>query len=395
MLQLYKTTLLYLHHGPNNSICYGRPVIKFNCSRNKPRIYIEMDKLDSRCRICLVDDEEESLIATGVDFCEQIKCFTGIQLSEGPNWPKKICIGCALLIRAARKLRLLCQESEKEFRQEAKKYDVPSKCREENSIDSDTEMEPEYLDNYEASHGSPKSTTDSHCSVEISIKLDSPALSAPGELEPPSTFAPVEQESPSAIGPVKRKPPSAVSPMKRKPQSTAMLSLSPVGTPTPETESKSSKNKRFACHICPNTYKEKAKLTVHMLVHNKLKRHECEICHKRFNQTTPLKRHMNTHTGLRPYKCDFCDSSFADPSTRIKHQRIHTNERPYKCTFCSREFAYSNVLSAHLKTHTNEKPYKCQHCKRTFIQVHHKNAHEKSHRMKDMDTVTVIEVEEE
>ncbi|SPP83966.1 zinc finger protein 22 [Drosophila guanche] len=322
-----------------------------------------MDQLVSCCRICLVDPGEESLIATGEDFCEQIKCCTGIQLSEGPNWPTKICIGCKLMLRTARKLRLLCQESEKQLQRQQIELELQKadKCNVSNegdsvSIGSDSEMEPEYLEYYEVTHGSPESNTDNHCIVEIDIKTASNA--------PPQRR---EQEAPSVD-----------------------IALSPA---TPKTESKSSK--RFACHICSNIYQEKAKLTVHLLVHSDFKRHECEICHKRFPQTTSLRRHMNTHTGLRPYKCDFCDSSFADPSTRIKHQRIHTNERPYKCTICGKGFAYSNVLRGHLKTHTLQKPYKCQHCQRSFTQMHHMHAHEKSHGSRDMETITVIAVEEE
>ncbi|XP_001359869.3 zinc finger protein 358 [Drosophila pseudoobscura] len=333
-----------------------------------------MDRLQSLCRICIVNPEDDSLIATGEDFDDLIKCCTGIQLSVRPNGPRKICISCELLIRSARQLRSLCQESDEKL----KKYESDLELLEAKrnvaneddiSIDSDMEMVHEYLDSYVVSQGSPESTTESHFSEEISIKRASPA-------------------------PVEQKPPCAVASVKQKPQSTSTLALSPDSIPA--TELKPSKAPRFACHVCPNVYLEKSKLTVHLLAHNDFKRHECEICQKGFHQTTSLKRHMNTHTGQRPYKCFFCDSRFADPSTRIKHERIHTNEKPYKCKFCGKVFAYSNVLRGHLKTHTGERPYKCQHCKQSFSQMHHKNAHEKSHRMKDTeDTITVIAVEEE
>ncbi|XP_016976324.2 zinc finger protein 184 [Drosophila rhopaloa] len=290
---------------------------------------------------------------TEPDFREQIKRCTGVEMSENLNWPNRICTSCALLFRAALKLRSLCQkaetellrQTEQEFHieiindgQEMKQYNDSKDMLTTEPSCSDSEVHYEYLESYDVTL---ESAEDEACSVDEMVSIE-PTNSAPEE---------------------------------------SIYSLSPK--PDAGEEEESSQSSSFACKICHNVYTEQIKLTTHMRVHSTEKPHECEICHKRFRQTPQLARHMNTHTGNRPYKCDYCDSSFADPSTRIKHQRIHTNERPYKCKFCSKSFAYSNVLRVHLKTHTGERPFSCQYCQRTFSQLHHKNAHEKSHKPKN------------
>ncbi|XP_017060769.1 zinc finger protein 39 [Drosophila ficusphila] len=313
----------------------------------------EMEKDDLQCRICLLQPKDESLIPTQPDFPDQIKQCTGVELSDNPNWPNHICTSCALLLRAALKLRILCQKAEKELqqlehqeihiqihhddqrvKQNSDSQDLPSK----EPFPSDSDVEYDYLESYDVTL---ENSEDAACSADEMVSIE------------PSSCTPEE----------------------------SIYSLSPK----PETgeEEGACQAQSFACNICQNVYIDRVKLTTHMKVHSTEKPHECEICHKRFRQTPQLARHMNTHTGNRPYKCDYCDSSFADPSTRIKHQRIHTNERPYKCKYCSKSFSYSNVLRVHLKTHTGERPFSCQHCQRTFSQLHHKNAHERSHRPKN------------
>ncbi|XP_070072537.1 zinc finger and SCAN domain-containing protein 5B [Drosophila takahashii] len=321
----------------------------------------EMEGKDLQCRICLLQPKDESLMPTEPDFPEQIKRCTGIELRQSPEWANRICTSCALLLRAALKLRSLCQEAEKKLQEEKDVYELEEKeLLEQADMElqeihiqilpddqeakdppskepADGELEYEYLESYDVTL---ESSEDAACSADEMVSIE-PINSAPEE---------------------------------------SVYSLSPK----PETGEEDEAAPSFPCTICCNVYAERAKLANHMKVHSSEKPHECEICHKRFRQTPQLARHMNTHTGNRPYKCDYCDSSFADPSTRIKHQRIHTNERPYKCKFCSKSFAYSNVLRVHLKTHTGERPFSCQFCQKSFSQLHHKNAHEKSHKTTDV-----------
>ncbi|KAH8343713.1 hypothetical protein KR059_005264, partial [Drosophila kikkawai] len=293
-----------------------------------------------QCRICLLQPKDETLMPTQADFCAQIQRCTGIQLRENAAWPTRICTSCALLLRAALKLRSLCQDAEKALQQQKIGENVPRLEQNENESKdlpskeascSDSEVEYEYLEPYDLEAAD---STDEIISIE-------PLTSTPTSL--------LEEES--------------ISPASEPDEDVGQAHAPPL-----------------ACTVCHKVYADRVKLAAHLKVHNRGKPHECEICHKRFRQTPQLTRHMNTHTRNRPYKCDYCDSSFADPSTRIKHHRIHTNERPYKCKHCSKSFAYSNVLRVHINTHTGERPFSCQHCQRTFSQLHHKNAHERSHK---------------
>ncbi|XP_034486992.1 zinc finger protein 182 [Drosophila innubila] len=318
-----------------------------------------MDNAEPICRICLLQPKIDTLMPTDSDFCANIEQCTGVLLTQDADLPNKICTSCALLLRAALKLRTLCQQAEQQL-QKLKQEQQEQQMK----VDSDCDMSTEFVESYEVTLET-ASTTGSHCSADVvTIKPSSPA------------HATVPASKPN-----------------RRSRSTA-VAVPSSHSPTHSSEANPSTGLSYACNICNNVYTEKVKLTAHLKVHSEHKPHECEICHKRFRQTPQLARHMNSHTGLRPYKCDYCDSSFADPSTRIKHQRIHTNERPYKCKFCSKSFAYSNVLNVHLKTHTGERPFSCQYCERRFSQMHHKNTHERAHRAKDLD-ITVISLEEE
>ncbi|KAH8374921.1 hypothetical protein KR200_008693, partial [Drosophila serrata] len=307
-------------------------------------MHSQMEQKEPQCRICLLLPKDESLMPTESDFCEQIQRCTGVQIKESASLPNLICTSCALLLRAALKLRSLCQEAEKALHQQRIKIDIEDNVPrlEDKSKDlpskevscSDSEVEYEYLEPYD--------------------------LDAPGSVD---EIISIEHLTSTP---------------------TSLLKEESVESMTPEPEAgEDDQALSLSCKICNKSFPDRIKLAAHLKVHNKEKPHECEICHKRFRQTPQLTRHMNTHTRNRPYKCDYCDSCFADPSTRIKHHRIHTNERPYKCKHCSKSFAYSNVLRVHIKTHTGERPFSCQHCQRTFSQLHHKNAHEKSHKPKD------------
>ncbi|KAM8706091.1 hypothetical protein ACLKA7_010387 [Drosophila subpalustris] len=303
-----------------------------------------MDNLEPICRICLQQPKIDTLMPTDSNFCSNIEQCTGVVLTQDADLPNKLCTSCALLLRAALKLRNLCQQAEEQL-QKLKEEQQEQQMKAE----SDCDLSSEFLESYEVTleTGSTTGSQRSALVAAVTIKPSSP--------------------SPATV---------------------------PGSKPKRPADANKSMGASYACDICNNVYNEKVKLTAHLKVHSVHKPHECEICHKRFRQTPQLARHMNSHTGLRPYKCDYCDSSFADPSTRIKHQRIHTNERPYKCKYCSKSFAYSNVLNVHLKVHTGERPFSCQYCGRRFSQMHHKNTHERAHKAKDWDKKTIT-IEEE
>ncbi|XP_068156064.1 zinc finger protein 253 [Drosophila tropicalis] len=292
-----------------------------------------MNDLKDICRICFLKPKEGPLTPIDDDLIKQMLSRAGIMLSHPTHcqWPECVCSECVDLIKAASRLRMLCQQSEKHLQ-----------LMEEAVIDN-ANMEEQMQELKEDAAKPPMKVLNGKCLMKLSVE----------KRRIYEIDLKISKTTPE--------------------ESFDFISISPSNSSTPLISD------CFKCDICNNVYTERMKFTAHLKMHSQDKPHQCEICHKRFRQTPQLTRHMNSHTGQRPYKCNYCDSSFGDPSTRYKHQRIHTNERPYKCIYCDKSFNYSNVLDVHLKTHTGERPYSCGYCGQRFSQLHHKNSHEKGH----------------
>lgn len=168
------------------------------------------------------------------------------QLSESPDWPNRICTSCALLLRAALKLRSLCQQTEKDLKeqklqeinieivhdeQETKKKTESRDLSKNEATGSDSELEYEYLESYDVTL---ESSEDVACSADELVSIE-PAISAPEE---------------------------------------SVYSLSPK--PVTFEDEDSGQAASFTCNICHNVYSERVKLTNHMKVHSAKKPHECE-----------------------------------------------------------------------------------------------------------------------
>ncbi|CAN7999942.1 unnamed protein product, partial [Ixodes hexagonus] len=150
----------------------------------------------------------------------------------------------------------------------------------------------------------------------------------------------------------------------------------------------------FKCPTCPDTFKWKHTLDMHMKIHiaarmraekdvhegtHKDERHfKCSTCSKVFATRYNLKRHRMIHTGERPFKCSTCSKAFQFNSRLTAHQRLHaeerpvsrgsmnrlvmrklTDERPLNCTIGHQGFQWNSHLTSHKRLHTDEKPFKC------------------------------------
>ncbi|CAG5073250.1 Similar to Znf271: Zinc finger protein 271 (Mus musculus) [Cotesia congregata] len=140
-----------------------------------------------------------------------------------------------------------------------------------------------------------------------------------------------------------------------------------------------SHRKKMSCNICSLKFTNQHDLINHYSLHKKTsngeKIFECKECGKIFASRSSQQIHARVHSGERPYGCNFCDRAFADGGTLRKHERIHTGEKPYVCLICMRAFNQRVVLRDHVKSHhTNidpkyagtSKPYFCKICNNLF-----------------------------
>ena len=100
------------------------------------------------------------------------------------------------------------------------------------------------------------------------------------------------------------------------------------------------RHKRDAQYICPPCEKPP-----------KPKKYKCHICDKSFKQKGHFEEHKRVHTGERPYKCNLCTQSFKQRSTLVKHKKTHKDEKlTCKCARCLPIFAPDKVSGIALST---------------------------------------------
>ncbi|KAM8730390.1 uncharacterized protein AB9X84_000490 isoform 3-T3 [Acanthopagrus schlegelii] len=137
--------------------------------------------------------------------------------------------------------------------------------------------------------------------------------------------------------------------------------------------------KPFGCDVCGRSFARDLCLKRHMRTHTGEKPFGCDICSKRFTQQGNLKKHMITHTGEKPFCCDDCGKRFVEPRSLRRHMRTHTGEKPFGCDVCSKIFAQQGNLKIHMRTHTGEKPFGCSVCEKRFKHKSALNRHMRVH----------------
>ncbi|KAH9633582.1 hypothetical protein HF086_016316 [Spodoptera exigua] len=129
--------------------------------------------------------------------------------------------------------------------------------------------------------------------------------------------------------------------------------------------------KGYACDLCGklcnSSFKTKANLLNHSLLHSGVKKFSCDICKHKFAHKASLTLHMRWHTGQKPYACNICGKSFSQKGNLSEHERIHTGEKPFQCTQCPRKFTTSSQYRLHVRRHNSEKPFVCTHCGKRFV----------------------------
>jgi len=59
-------------------VCFGQKILLFTCDNR--RLHPEMESKDLQCRICWLTPKDESLMPTEMDFLDQIKRCTGVEV---------------------------------------------------------------------------------------------------------------------------------------------------------------------------------------------------------------------------------------------------------------------------------------------------------------------------
>ncbi|XP_065900694.1 zinc finger protein 878-like isoform X2 [Dysidea avara] len=136
---------------------------------------------------------------------------------------------------------------------------------------------------------------------------------------------------------------------------------------------------QLQCQYCSKSFRERSKLSCHLLIHTGEKPHQCHYCQKAFPFIGSLKRHLRIHTGEKPYICKLCSKSFTTSSGLKRHVRTHSGEKPHQCQYCQKAFTDKETLKKHLRKHTGEKPYSCEHCSKSFVQFSALKIHLRTH----------------
>ncbi|CAH1382191.1 unnamed protein product [Tenebrio molitor] len=88
--------------------------------------------------------------------------------------------------------------------------------------------------------------------------------------------------------------------------------------------------KPFRCGHCDKAYKEKRLYEIHLTKSHgigdakipvKVKKFACHVCPNTFFDKQKLERHLRTHSGVKPYVCRNCDKKFSDKYYLKQHRK--------------------------------------------------------------------------
>lgn len=145
--------------------------------------------------------------------------------------------------------------------------------------------------------------------------------------------------------------------------------------------------KPFQCPSCPKTFRSKSNLLSHQKLHSEIPehtKHVCKLCNKGFSRKSYLKHHNTLlHSQETPYQCTFCPNQFKAKANLRLHLRTHTQERPYSCELCDKSFMYPTDRKRHMLQHTGQKPFKCKECDKGFTRKTLLRKHQTVHQSGD------------
>ena len=150
-------------------------------------------------------------------------------------------------------------------------------------------------------------------------------------------------------------------------------------------------NDSFTCKICQKQMSSILKLNKHNVTHDeKVKCDQCII----FVQPSRLRAHIwkkhNQISSQETYDCNTCEKSFKSKAKLKLHILIHTTRiKPFNCLTCNMKFLNSRSLQSHQITHTSAQPYKCiiDDCARSFNNSGSLHNHKEGHNKESQETI--------
>jgi len=143
-----------------------------------------------------------------------------------------------------------------------------------------------------------------------------------------------------------------------------------------------------AAQGCEKSFKRKADLERHLLIHLGIKNFACEECDKRFTRKGDLTAHKRSHVKEedKRFVCDSpgCGKSYTLRNNLARHKKTAHEGKRHACTVCKKEFTQTGDLTRHMRVHNDIRPFACDACEMRFKQKAHLNQHKKTHaRRKD------------
>jgi KRAB domain-containing zinc finger protein len=141
--------------------------------------------------------------------------------------------------------------------------------------------------------------------------------------------------------------------------------------------------RKFECHYCQCTFKEKFTLQIHMSMHSKSESNVnnldviyVPVPQKQAQVVTDVK-----NVG-KEYKCLECGKIFSNYQKFYKHKKMHEGII-YRCVQCQSTYKSKNGLKYHLRTHQSPKvqvvpsleKYPCRDCPKIFNSLSDLSAH--------------------
>lgn len=316
------------------------PTSKSKRKKDRPKINKKIGSITSTdCRICLKSANVPIFgIDTSENISENIKFFTGIEITENDKYSKFLCSDCYTLLKKCILFRRTAQETDKLLKHTPR---VKAENHVDIEISSDKEEKYDTIIERDYSYESDEEPNKYHC-YRCNIDFDNRTMYS----EHTKSYGHKNFKVECSI--CKKK--FGMFYIKKH-----MLSHKP------------SSEQHYICDVCGKSFVMLAGFNRHKATHGFDLPFRCYLCPYRGRFTESLRMHMRTHTGERPYPCTVCPARFVNKSNLNKHSLTHKSVHNYKCEKCGRGYYGKRDLELHIKVdHSGIKEHVCNICGKAF-----------------------------